>query len=416
MSQKKRSAPLDAAGRPAPLKGARVESLDVLRGFAVLGILIINIRAFSMPEAAYLNPTMWGDLTGINFAAWFFGHLLADTKFITIFSMLFGAGICLFADRAEARGGNAAALHFRRMFWLLAFGLAHAYLLWIGDILAPYAVCGCLVFLMRKSRPLTLAITGIALFSVSTLLYLLIGLTAVSGFLPPEVAAEMRTEWWAPREAYLLAEVDAYRGGWAEQQPWRAEGSLAMHLYAFPLVLLWRCAGMMLLGMSLYRLGVLNAARSDRFYERLAILGIVGGAVPIAAGTWLDFATGWSWPHSANFWSQLNYWGGVAMALGYVGVVMLVVRRGLLAGVRARLAAVGRMAFTNYIAQTLICTTIFYGHGLGLFGGVPRWQQALIVGAVWVVQLWWSPIWLRRFRYGPLEWLWRTLTYGRPAR
>ncbi len=408
------STPLKASSYPSPSTGGRIASLDVLRGFAVLGILVMNIQVFSMPEAAYLNPTMWGDLTGINFAVWFLSHLLADTKFITIFSMLFGAGVCLFADRVEARGGRAASLHYRRMFWLFGFGLAHAYLLWIGDILVPYALCGCFVFMLRNSQARTLACAGVAVFSVSTLLYLFIGIAMLKEVVPQEIVDELRTSTWAPSEAQRLSEVEAYRGGWLEQQPLRVKGSLGMHLYAFPLLLLWRCAGMMLVGMALYKWGVLSAARGDRFYRRLAAMGIVGGSVPILAGTWLDFATGWSWPHSFAFWSQLNYWGGVVMALGYVGAVMLALRLGWLPGLQARLAAVGRMAFTNYIAQTLICTGIFYGHGLGLFGSAPRWQQALIVGAVCAAQLWWSPLWLRRFRSGPLEWLWRRLTYGRP--
>ena len=408
--------PFEASRHPSSSSDHRIASLDVLRGFAVLGILVMNIQAFSMPEAAYLNPTMWGDLTGINLAVWHFSHLLADTKFITIFSMLFGAGVCLFADRVEARGGRTAALHYRRMFWLFGFGLAHAYLLWIGDILVSYALCGCLVFLLRNSQARTLACAGVAVFSVSTLLYLFIGIVTLKEVLPPEIIAELRTSWWAPSEAWRLAEVEAYRGGWIEQQPLRVEGSLGKHLYSFPLLLLWRCAGMMLVGMALYKWGVLSAARGSRFYRRLAVVGIAGGAVAVIAGTWIDFATGWSWPNSVFFWSQLNYWGGVAMALGYVGAVMLALRRGWLPGLQTRLAAVGRMAFTNYIAQTLVCTTIFYGHGIGLFGSAPRWQQALIVGAVCAAQLWWSPIWLRRFRTGPLEWLWRTLTYGQPPR
>ena len=122
--------------------GERIRSLDVLRGFAVLGILIMNVQSFSMPGAAYLNPTAWGDLTGINLAVWLAGHVLADQKFLTLFSILFGAGVCLFAERAEARSGRSAAVHYRRMFWLLVFGLAHAYFLWVGDILVPYALCG----------------------------------------------------------------------------------------------------------------------------------------------------------------------------------------------------------------------------------------------------------------------------------
>lgn len=305
-----------STGRSAPAAGDRIASLDLLRGIAVLGILVMNVQTFSMPEAAYLNPTMWGDLGGINLATWHLSHLLADTKFIAVFSILFGAGVCLFADRAEARGGRAAGLHYRRMFWLLVFGLAHAYLLWIGDILAPYAVCGCLAFMLRKWRPQALALAGVAVFSVSSLLYLSIGFATLKEALPPEVAASLRTDWWEPSEARRLAEVEAYRGGWLEQQAVRVEGSLGLHLVAFPLLLLWRCAGMMLVGMALYKWGILNAARGERFYGRLAVAGIAGGAAPVLAGTWLDFATGWGWPHSIAFWSQFNYWGGAAMALG----------------------------------------------------------------------------------------------------
>ena len=111
--------------------------------------------------------------------------------------------------------------------------------------------------------------------------------------------------------------------------------------------------------------------------------------------------------------SQFSYWGSLAIAFGYVGLAMLAVRRGWFAALQMRLAAAGRMAFTNYIAQTLICTTIFYGHGFGLFGSVDRWQQAIVAMGVWGLQLWWSPLLLRRFRYGPLEWSWRALTYWR---
>ena len=310
---RKNSRPIQVSDRKLTLPvvsvipAGRIASLDVLRGFAVLGILVMNIQMFSMPEAAYLNPTAWGDLTGINLVTWFVSHLLTDTKFISIFSMLFGAGVCLFADRAEARGGRAVALHYPRMFWLLVFGLAHAYLLWVGDILVPYALCGCLVILLWKARPRTQALAGVAVFSVSTLLYLFVGIATLHQILPPEVVGELQTDWWAPTDAQLRAEVDAYRGGWLEQQSQRVAGSLNLHFAAFPLLLLWRCAGMMLLGMALYGWGVLSAACSDRFYRRLAVAGIAGGGVPILAGTWADFATGWGWPHSVAFWGQLNY-------------------------------------------------------------------------------------------------------------
>ena len=388
----------------------RVASLDVLRGFAVLGILVMNIQGFAMPMAAYFNPTAYGDLSGINLFTWLLGYLFVDQKFLSMFALLFGAGICLFADRAEARGGRSAGLHYRRMFWLLLFGLVHAYFLWSGDILVTYALCGSVLFFLRNLSPRKLALTGLAVFSVASVVYLAAGLT--TEYIPDKDVAEI-VAFWAPDAARIEAELLAYRGGWFVQQAQRSADTMEMHTTALPIKLLWQSAGIMLMGMALYRWRVLSAVRSDVFYRRLALAGFGVGAPVVAAGAWWNFAAGWSWDRSMFLGSQFNYWGSLAMALGYVGLAMLAVRRGWFPGLRTRLAATGRMAFTNYIAQTLICTTIFYGHGFGLLGSVDRWQQVIVVIAVWGIQLWWSPPLLRRFRYGPLEWSWRALTYCR---
>ena len=403
-----------ASARPTEASG-RIASLDVLRGFALLGILVMNIQLFSMPIAAYGNPTVWGDLSGINLGIWTLSHLFASQKFLTLFSLLFGAGICLFADRIEARGGRPAGLHYRRMGWLLVFGLAHAYLLWVGDILVPYAICGCLVYLARRCRPRTLLVAGVAVFSVTSLFFLLIGSVLLVPGVPAEATTEIQNEW-APGASALDAEIEAYRGGWSEQQPLRAEQALGVHLGSLPFFVLWFCGGLMLIGMALYKWGVLSAAKDDRFYGRLAVIGLLVGMPLVVSGIWWNFSGGWNWERSMFFGSLFNTWGCVPMALGYLGLVMLAVRRRVLPDLQARLAAVGRMAFTNYLLQTVVCTSIFYGHGLGLFGSVERSQQLLIVFAVWAFQLWLSPIWIRRYSYGPLEWAWRALTYGRLPR
>ena len=154
----------------------RIASLDVLRGLAVLGIMIMNIQAFAMPMAAYSNPTAYGDLSGINFFIWLVSYLFVDQKFLSMFSLLFGAGICLFADRVEARSGRSAGLHYRRMFWLLLFGLVHAYFLWSGDVLVTYALCGLVIFFLRNRSPRTLVIIGLAVFSVASVIYTAIGM------------------------------------------------------------------------------------------------------------------------------------------------------------------------------------------------------------------------------------------------
>jgi len=376
----------------------------------VLGILVMNIQSFAMPSAAYTNPAAYGDLTGANLLTWAASRLLVDQKFMTLFSFLFGAGICLFAERAEARSGRSAGLHYRRMFWLLLIGLTHGYLLWSGDVLVTYAVCGSLVFVFRNRSPGILLAAGLVVFSVASVLSLSFGLVAPA--LPEAETAEIAAAW-APAATEIEATLRAYRGGWLAQQGQRVPDTLMMQTAVFPFLMLWRATGVMLLGMALYRWRILDATRSDTFYRRLAFLGFGVGGPVVAAGIWWDLAGDWSWERSFFLGSQFNYWGSLAMAVGYVGLVMLAIRHRWFAALQARLAAAGRMAFTNYLAQTVLCTTIFYGHGLGLFGSVARWQMLLVVFGVWALELWWSPLVLRRYRYGPLEWGWRSLTYGR---
>ncbi len=149
----------------------RIASLDVLRGVALLGILPMNIQAFSMIGAAYVNPTAYGDFHGANYWVWFSCHLLADEKFMTIFSMLFGTGIYLMTSHIEAAGKNPTALHFRRMGWLILFGVLHAYLLWYGDILVNYGLCGLLAYCYRKMAPRKLILYGLCFVAVASALF-----------------------------------------------------------------------------------------------------------------------------------------------------------------------------------------------------------------------------------------------------
>jgi uncharacterized protein len=169
----------------------------------------------------------------------------------------------------------------------------------------------------------------------------------------------------------------------------------------------------MLIGIALFKLGLFSAERSSKFYTTLIAVGMLLGLPLVLYGVHWNFAQDWDARNSFFAGTQLNYWGSIPLALAYVGLVMLLCRAGRPAWLLARLAAVGRMAFSLYILQTLICTTIFYGHGLGLYGRVERVGQIAIVAAVTLLQLWIAPLWLRHFRFGPLEWLWRTLTYMR---
>lgn len=386
----------------------RLASLDVLRGFAVLGILLVNIQDFSMVFAAYLNPTAFGDLTGLNRWAWMLTHVLGDQKFMTIFSLLFGAGILLVTSKAESKGLPPAGLHYRRIFWLFVIGLMHAYLLWRGDILVAYAVCAVWVYLFRKKKPKTLLIAGAAFILVPTLLYLIFSWSVP--YWPPE-AVESNLQMWAPPAEQIAQEVAVYRGGWLRQMGHRVPSAIAFQTFIFLIYIGWRVTGVMLIGMALFKWRVLSAERSGRFYRTMLAAGFGIGIPLIVTGVVRNFAAGWAWPYSMFIGWQFNYWGSLGVAAGYIALVMLLCKSDWLAALRKRLAAVGRMAFTNYLLQSLICTTLFYGHGFGLFGKVQRWQQVLITIAVWTILLIFSPLWLQRFRFGPVEWLWRTLTY-----
>ena len=386
----------------------RIAAIDVLRGFAVLGILIVNMAGFARVPSAFMNPTIGGAFDGLDVWIWATVYLFADTKFISIFSMLFGAGIAMMGERAAARGQSGTAFHYRRQLWLLVIGLAHAYLIWHGDILVAYALCGMLLYPLHRMRPRRLLWIGGCAVAFVVPMWMLVGLSIPYW---PEAERIAAAAEWAPPDNVLAAEIAAFRGGWADQIAVRAPIAFAIETTAFLGLFIWRAGGLMLIGMALYKLGVLAATRSPAFYRRMTVIGLAAGLPLAAAGIVYKLHHGFAWERTMFQGTLFNYVGSVGVFLGYVGGVMLMVRFSALPELRARLAATGRMALTNYIAQSLICTFIFYGHGLGLFERVSAAGQMGIVAAIWLLQLAWSPWWLDRFRFGPMEWLWRTLTY-----
>jgi uncharacterized protein len=393
---------------PTPA-AARIASIDVLRGFAVLGILVMNVQSFSMPSAAYSNPTAYGDLSGANLWVWVLSHVLAAQKMITIFSMLFGAGIVLMTERAGA-DGRPAILHYRRMGWLILIGLLHARLLWYGDVLYAYGMCGLVAYFFRGLRPLALIAWAVLFIAFSSANDLSFGVSLQSS--PPDQIAQAESGW-QPSAEEIDREVMAYRGGWLDQLPMRSAQADYLETSGFITLIGPDILGRMLLGMALLKLGVFSARRSRRFYLRLLAVGSGVGIPVVAYGVYSNFAAGWDVRYSLFLGSQFSDWASIPVALGWVGTVMLACRSAAFAPITRVVAAVGRMAFTNYLVQTLICTTIFYGHGLGLFGRVDRVGQLGIVLVIWAVELMVSPLWLTRFQFGPLEWLWRCLTYWR---
>ena len=396
-----------ALSSAAALGPARIKSLDVLRGVGVLGMLAVHIQLFAFPSLARWNPTAYGDFRGINWWVWLATSVLADGKFITIFAMLLGVSIVMMAGEAGDRAVPAWRVHLRRMLVLLILGLLHAYLLWYGDMLVPLALSGAVVFFARRlSARWLLVLGGLAFATASVLSF---GLTWSTAQSDPVALAAWRAQW-TPRPAVIALEIAQYRGGWTEQMAQRVPTALETQTVDFVTRLLWQMTSLMLIGMALFKLGVLSAARSRAFYLRMGTLGFGAGTLLISLGLWRSFATKWDLLDFALVSQQLHYWGNLFVALGWTALVMLLCQRGW---PLRPVAAVGRMALSNYLLQSVICTTIFYGHGLGLFGRVDRAGQLAIVVGVWAFQMLASSGWLRYFAVGPVEWVTRWLVFRR---
>lgn len=386
----------------------RIISLDVLRGFAILGILIMNMISFAMPGANYLNPMAMGELEGLDKIAFYFSQLFANQKFMSLFSILFGAGIILMTGRMESKGLNPAKRHYLRNLWLLLIGLAHAHLLWYGDVLVPYALCSIWLFLFRKKAPKTLFIWALVFLIISSALSLFAGFS-MSFWSETEINELCET--WLPGAESLAEEITVYTGSYLGQLPDRIENAISMETFIFFWGMGWQITGLMLIGMGLFKSKVLTAERTNAFYKKMIYIGLFISISLGILGLLENYANDWACEYSFFIGSQFNFWGSVPMALAYIGIIMLICRSNGFQKFKSWMAPVGRMALTNYLLQTIIATTIFYGHGFGLFGSVGRAEQWIYVFAIWVFQIILSNYWLKKFRFGPFEWMWRSLTY-----
>lgn len=387
----------------------RILSIDVMRGVALLGILAMNIQDFSMIGQAYMNPTAYGDLHGWNYAVWYVCRVFAEMKFMSIFSMLFGAGVYLMTSRIEASGRLPGPIHYRRMGWLALFGCLHGYLLWTGDILFTYALGGMVVYLSRKWRPKTLIVSGLLFTGVSTVLF--VASYASMPYWPKKSVDQMRENMWMPSQAQVNKDLAVHRAGWLGEEKERAIENLSNQIQGNIFVAFWRAYGLMLVGMGLFKLGVFSAKLPARVYGWFMALGLLVGIPVCAFGVHESFVHQWDLRQVFFLDYQYNYWGSLLVCLFWTGLTMFVCQQAWLPGARRRLGAVGRMAFTNYLTHTFVCTFLFYGWGLGLYGKVSRVGQFGIVQAIWAAQLIISPWWLDRFQFGPFEWIWRSLTY-----
>lgn len=405
---------------PAPAgAGPRIITIDAVRGVAVMGILLMNIVDFALPAAAHFDPGVHGVDTAANWWAWALAYALVSGKMRALFSLLFGASMVLIAERTRATGGDPLRRHVARMAALLAIGMAHAWLIWWGDILVMYALCGTLAFLLWRKPPHVLLVVA-GLLMAASLTSSLVDLDAARRFgaaaTAPDADADRRERWRAWQEAgrapeQIAAEITAYRGDWRTVQAARARDTGRMQVGLGPAAIA-ETVSLMLAGMALFRLGFFSGAWRDGAYRRTLLIGY-GIALPlygplIAAIDRSGFdrlSTGWAERVQVTLL-------GPPVALAHAALVIVLVR-GHPGWLATRVAAAGRTALTNYLGASIVCTTIFYGHGLGWFARLERWQLYPIAILLCCAMLVWPGRWLRRYRFGPAEWLWRSMAVFR---
>ncbi|WP_156677861.1 DUF418 domain-containing protein [Sphingomonas profundi] len=396
----------------SPGQGRRLPAIDAIRGFAVLGILVMNIVAMGLPPYAYVDPHHHGGADGANLAAWAIAYVLADGKMRALFTMLFGASMLIAAER----DGNRAAPHLVRMAWLFLFGMVHAWGFWFGDILVQYAVAGAILSVARRWPVRALLFAAACCFAVmladDMLAWTQLGALKAAAALPD--APDGVIDAWAhilaeasPPPARIAREIALYRGGVADVFAARAPTTWMFQTVLLPLTLA-ETLGYAALGMALHRLGFFAGRWAEPAYRACVGAGVAAAmlTVPVAAmlvAARFDPAT---IPLADALTFLLRPW----IALAYAAAIVLAVRSGRMRDVFGRLAAAGRMALSNYLGSTLIATTLFYGYGFGLYARLERAELYCVVAAIWLIILAWSQPWLDRFAYGPAEWLWRALT------
>ncbi len=410
----------------------RFKHLDVIRGFALLGILLMNIVSMGGLWRAYDNPLMFGHAGNLNTGIWIFLHIFMEGKMRALFSIMYGATIIFLTSRLEQQSTESADIYFRRTLWLFVFGIAHAYLLFDGDILFTYAICGLFLYPFRKLNPKVLF--GIAALIIGMNAYvsyqraaetrsvISLGKAAMEASsnnqeLTEEQAEDLNdyndwSKYSTPTLRQMEKEARPWRGSALEVLKTRAEEVFDNHsdpIYSFGNTKydVW-C--MMLVGMALLRLGILTGEKSQSFYLKFLLFGYGVGVLINSFTAWQIVQSQFD-PFTMDLMSTTYDVGRLLVAFGHIALLMLIVKSGLMQWFTGRLALIGQTALSNYIFQSLITSVIFTGYGFELYGRLDYYQLYIVVIAIWCVQLVITPIWLRSFKYGPLEWLLRSLTY-----
>ena len=414
----------------------RISELDLLRGFALFGIFLMNIIAMASPLEAYTNPLAFviSDLGNSENLTWLDGHtaskllfslthIFVDQKMMGLFSILFGASVMLFLSSLQEKK-QSSGYYFKRNGWLFLFGLLHGVFLFIGDILFIYSICAFFLFLFSSMRPLLQFALGVIIYCVPIFMqwhmqlsiaeFSIEQLQQLKELWHPSLASLQETIEFESSASYLERILTSI--GWYEL----TEESNAIYDWYWNAIILEvfaRSFGMMLIGMSFFTVGVLpnrHKRMSVAFYRKLFIIGLVIGMSFVIGGLWLKFSYQWQATFAALGGRIFNHIGTPFVSCAYLAILVLwshEIGRPFVQKIKENLQAVGRMALTNYILQSMIGLYLFTGIGFGLYGQLNRFELLMIVIIVCLLQLWFSGYWLKRFRYGPLEWLWRCLTY-----
>lgn len=427
----------------------RIVSLDVLRGVAILGIFLVNIVFFADVMAASMDPAAMAGEPLSEQLAWMVVRVFAEMKFMSLFSLLFGIRLVVQFERARQRGVDFRGKYLRRLLILMCIGLAHGLLLWYGDILFMYAVGGLVLFFFRCWRPGLLVMAAAVCLGLGWLLYGgLAGLNVVGAQFQPEDAEQMEVReaergvgavsvaaegvddrwerWRSAMRRWGQAHGNVLDASWAEAEMIAyKEGpmlatiltraiSFAGHVFVAGVFggFGFRIMGMFLLGAALMKWNFFEAGKRG-LHRQLFLWGMLCGLLLEAAAAWLYYSSDYQVTWGTFAAENLHWVGSFVLMWGYVGGVCMLVHAGVAQWLQRGLAAVGRMALSNYLMQSVVASFVMYWWGLRLFAELGRAQQVLLVLGVFVLQILLSVLWLGRLEFGPMEWVWRTLTYMR---
>jgi len=409
---------------------ARINSLDVIRGIALLGILLMNINGMGLPFA-YGDPSIAGGAEGYNLNVWIMNEMLFEGTMRGLFTLLFGAGIILLTSRLEAKGAGitTADIYYRRLLWLLLFGLFHAYiLLWYGEILYPYALFGLMLFPFRNSKVKTLLICGLTLICIGVVWdvvnhrdNLLVQKEGLATEVLKKQGDSLSTEQQAAFDKWdkkvkkktpeeVTEKIEAMHKGYWSVLKSNAKVNEFMQTYVTYHHWPWDILSLMLIGMAFFKLRIFHGEKSNLFYIIMMVTGYLIGLSINYYETCLEVHSNFDVMAQSKA-GQTYQIGRLFTTLGHVGLFMLFIKSGILKFLQNALAAVGKMALTNYLMHSIIAAFIFFGFGFSLYGQLERHELYYIVGGIWILQLIYSTVWFKYFHFGPAEWLWRSLTY-----